>query len=83
MWAERFKGMSTRDDTLDNLQGILDRLGPGASLCVDDRWLSACFGEGGHQGADHFAKANHCDFIPDGEGGKFIRAYSKQGRHGA
>jgi hypothetical protein len=74
--------MAMTEPALENLRSILDRLGPGAWLHVDDRWLSACFGEEGPQAADRFAKAHHCSFIPDGDvGGRFGRAYFKKDRH--
>jgi hypothetical protein len=77
--AREHTDMSNENAARANLQGILDRLGPGATLSVDDRWLWTCFGDGGPGAADRFAKSNHCGFIPEGEGGTFIRAYFKQG----
>jgi hypothetical protein len=67
--------MGAQIEARANLLGILERLGPGAWLGVDERWLFACFGEGGHQAADEFAKANSCCFFPEDEGGRFGRAY--------
>jgi hypothetical protein len=67
--------MTTQGEARANLETILSRLGPGAWLTVDDRWLWACFGSGGHIEADRFAKSKGACFISEGEGGRFGRAY--------
>jgi hypothetical protein len=71
--------MITRDEAQTHLRAILDLLGPGAWFHVDDRWLWSLFAEGGASAAERYAKANHCCFIEDGQGGgKFGRAYFKR-----
>ena len=67
------------------LKGILDRIGPGLDLSVDDRCLSAAFGnEDTTTKAEQFAHDNHCVFRYEsgkfhGDGvGFFGRAYFKK-----
>jgi hypothetical protein len=61
-----------------NLQGILDRLGPGAWLAVDRTWMWCLFREGGVEAARRFAESSDCCFVDDGGGvGRFGRAYFK------
>ncbi len=55
--------MYTPDEARNHLKGILDRIGPGMWLGVDDRVLSAAFG---HDAPDDeaaaFAQRNGCAF---------------------
>ena len=68
----------TQDEAQANLQGILDRLGPGAWLAVDATWMWCLFREGGVDAARRFAEASGCCFVEDARGvGRFGRAYFK------
>jgi hypothetical protein len=68
----------TQDEAQANLQGILDRLGPGAWLAVDETWMWCLFRDGGVDAARRFAEASGCCFVDDGAGiGRFGRAYFK------
>ena len=69
----------TQDDAQANLQGILDRLGPGAWLAVDEIWMWCLFRGGGVDAAKSFAESTGCCFVDDGGGvGRFGRAYFKR-----
>ncbi len=77
--------METREQTRGRLKGILDRIGPGLDLSVDDRFLVAAFGdEDTTTKAEQFAHDNHCAFRYEpgksrGDGiGFFGRAYPKK-----
>jgi len=77
--------MENQEQTQARLKGILDRIGPGISLMVDDRFMAAAFGEKTIvTEAKQFADANHCTFRYEpgnhhGDGtGYFGRAYSKK-----
>ncbi len=72
--------MDTREQGLANLKEILDRLGPGAWLRIDDRWLIRLFDseiDVAFDAATEFAKRNHCTLRYDQEKGigEFGRAY--------
>jgi hypothetical protein len=74
----------TQDEAQANLQGILDRLGPGAWLAVDQTWMWCLFREGGVDAARRFAESSGCCFVHDGAGvGRFGRAYFKGAKAGA
>ena len=54
-----------KETGLTRLGEILDRLGPGASLHIDHRWLSHIFDteiDAAVDAAREFAKRNHCAF---------------------
>ena len=77
--------METSGQTRDRLKSILDRIGPGLNLSVDDRFLIAAFGnEDTVTKAEQFARDNHCAFRYEsgknrGDGrGVFGRAYPKK-----
>ena len=77
--------METQDQSQVRLQGILDRIGPGMWLSVDDRFLVAAFGrESTSKKAEEFAHQNQCAFkyepgVQHGDGtGRFGRAYTKK-----
>ena len=65
----------------NQLTEILDKLGPGLRLEIDDLWLARAFGydAAARQRAEEFAKDHHCGFIYNARtcGGIFIRAYFK------
>ncbi len=74
--------METREQLQARLKAILDQLGPGASLHIDDHWMAASFGRDDvQQIAESFAEQNHCLFRYEpgahhGDGfGIFGRAY--------
>jgi hypothetical protein len=71
--------MDTKEQSLLRLKEILDRLGPGAWLQIDDRWISHLF-SGSLEAAKEFARENHCAFRYNKESrfGEFGRAYSKK-----
>ena len=77
--------METRQQTQQRLLGILNRIGPGLELTVDERFLIAAFGDmPPYLAADSFAKENNCGFAfrpaqhyGDGQG-IFFRAYTKE-----
>ena len=76
--------MPTREQARARLKAILDLLAPGASLHIDDRWMTAYFGQNDVQrDARLFAEQNHCAFRYEaganhGDGvGIFGRAYIK------
>ena len=55
--------MDTPTQIQDRLEKILDRIGPGMSLRVDDRVLSAAFGNDAQSDeATEFARRNGCAF---------------------
>ena len=77
--------METQDQVQARLQDILDRIGPGMWLSVDDRFLVAAFGhESTSKKAEKFAHHNQCAFrfergAQRGDGtGLFGRAYTKK-----
>ena len=77
--------MEKLEQTRVRLRGILDRIGPGLDLSVDDRFLVAAFGgEDTTTKAEQFAHDNHCAFRYKpgkyhGDGiGFFGRAYVKK-----
>ena len=79
--------MIPREQGLADLTEILDRLGPGATLTIDHRWLSHLFDvevSAAVEAAKEFANRNHCMFTFDEEQGtgKFDRAYFKSDRKG-
>jgi hypothetical protein len=81
-------GMETQEQGLSRLKAILDLIGPGASLHIDDRWMARLFGpdkKTAAQSASEFAQHNHCVFRFEphtggkGEGiGIFGRAHFKR-----
>ena len=83
-----YSGMQTREQSLADLKAILNHLGPGAWLHIDDRWMEHAFGldkKAAAQAAKNFAQSNQCVFRyePDaggsGEGvGIFGREYFKE-----
>lgn len=77
--------MDTPEQVRARLKGILDLIGPGMSLTVDDRFLAAAFGsETPTVEAEQFARQNQCAFRYEpgnhhGDGaGVFGRAYAKR-----
>ena len=55
--------MENQEQTQARLKGILDRIGPGMWLDVDDRFLAAALGyDATAAKAEQFAKDNHCAF---------------------
>ena len=77
--------MEKPEQTRERLKGILDRIGPGLDLSVDDRFLTAAFGdEDTTTKAEQFAHDNDCAFRYEpgkirGDGvGFFGRAYPKE-----
>ena len=74
--------MYIEEQARENLKEIMDRLGPGMSFRVDDRVLSAAFGNASTSDkATEFARRNKCAFRYKhgpayGDGmGEFGRAY--------
>ena len=73
--------MYTPEQARGNLKEILDRIGPGMWLNVDDRVLSAAFGlDATSDEATEFARRNQCAFRYKrgpayGGMGEFGRAY--------
>ncbi len=81
--------MEAQEQTRTQLSTILDQLGPGMWLRVDDRFLSAAFGKKDKSTeAERFAKDNNCSFQYEtghahGDGtGVFGRAYTKEPSNG-
>ena len=77
--------MEKPEQTRERLKGILDRIGPGLDLGVDDRFLYAAFGdEDTTTKAAQFAHDNHCAFryepgaFHGDDVGIFGRAYFKK-----
>ncbi len=80
-------GIIPREQGLADLTEILNRLGPGATLTIDHRWLSHLFDtevSAAVEAAKEFANRNHCTFMYDKKQvlGKFGRAYFKSDRNG-
>jgi hypothetical protein len=60
--------MTTQDQSLAGLTAILDRLEPGLILRIEDRLISAIFGNHGPEGitaGERLAKKNGCAFYYD------------------
>ena len=79
--------MIPREQGLADLTEILDRLGPGAFLTIDHRWISHLFDaevSAAVDAAKEFASRNHCTYTYDEEDGLgiFGRAYFKEDRNG-
>jgi hypothetical protein len=80
--------METRESSLSRLKIILDQLGPGAWLHLDDRWMMRLFGfvdvgpekNAGIDAATDFARRNGCAFRyeEDTQMGVFRRALFKR-----
>lgn len=86
----RTKEAETKEEALAIVGEILDRLGPGMSLHVDDRWVAKMFDldrskpKAGQaiDAAQDFAKRHGCGFQFESETGTgvFFRAYSERDR---